>query len=320
VFAAGSRFAKEARQHAGISRQPSPPVDGMKATAAAPKPDAPRRRRAVPAWAAVAASLLAGCALGGGLGFLALTRLDGVREWAFDANRPSGWSRTWTVGYGSAYQFATIEEALQSAGIGDTVRVGPGEYRAPLTLRPGVSVVSERRREAIIRPALGAALSAAVRVPAGADGRLAGFRIAGDAGHPLGVGIRVGESGAQIEDVEISGAIEAGIVLEKGSRAVIRGSCIRDSVGPGLVVRSGAAPELWHNVVTANGKSGSSPVAGVELEDGATPLLFGNIVLGNGDDQIAGLPAARRADVARDNIIGPPPAPPAPARPPVRQP
>ncbi len=134
-----------------------------------------------------------------------------------------------------------------------------------------------------------------------------GFRIAGDAEHPLGVGIRVGECQAEIDDVEISGAIDAGIVLEKGARAVVRGSYIHDSVGAGIVVRSGAAPQLWHNVVTANGKVAGSPVAGIELEAGAVPVLFGNIVRGNGDDQIAGLPPDRRADVTRDNIVGPPP-------------
>ena len=155
----------------------------------------------------------------------------------------------------------------------------------------------------------------AVRVPAGADGRLRGFRIAGDAEHPLGVGIRIGECQAEIDDVEISGAIEAGIVLEKGARAVVRGSYVHDSVGAGIVVRAGAAPQLWHNVVTANGKVAGSPVAGIELEAGAVPVLFGNIVRGNGDDQIAGLPPDRRADVARDNIVGPPPAPPRPRRP-----
>ena len=158
-------------------------------------------------------------------------------------------------------------------------------------------------------------------MPAGADGRLAGFRIAGDAEHPLGVGIRIGECQAEIDDVEISGAVEAGIVLEKGARAVVRGSYVHDSVGAGIVVRAGAAPQLWHNVVTANGKVAGSPVAGIELEAGAAPVLFGNIVRGNGDDQITGLPPERRADVARDNIVGPPPAPPPPGpRPPGKRP
>jgi Right handed beta helix region len=107
--------------------------------------------------------------------------------------------------------------------------------------------------------------------------------------------------------------MEAGIVLEKGARAVVRGSYIHDSVGAGIVVRAGAAPQVWHNVVTANGKAAGRPVAGIELEAGADPVFFGNIVRGNGDDQIAGLPPERRAEVARDNIVGPPVVPPTPA-------
>jgi hypothetical protein len=321
VFAESAGFAGAARRHAGSDRQPSPPVDGWKTGNGAPEAPAPGRLKRIPTRLTIAAAVLAGCALGAGLGLLALTRIDGAFEWAFEANRPESWSRTWTVGYGAGAQFAKIEDALARAKPGDTIQVGPGEYRAPLTLRAGIAIVSTIRREAVIRPAAGAAPGAAIRAPAGADGRLAGFRIAGDAAHPLGVGIRVGECQAYIEDVEISGAMESGIVLEKGARAVVRGSHIHDSIGAGIVVRTGAAPELWHNVVTANGKVGGSPVAGIEVEKGAAPLLFGNIVRGNGDDQIAGLPPERRADVARDNIVGPPPAPPSAApRPPGKRP
>jgi len=320
VFAAAAGFAKAARRHAGSDRQPSPPVDGWKTgngtTTASPR----RRRPPMPRWAAVAAAVAAGCALGAGLGYLALTRIDGAMDWALEGDRPESWARTWTVGYDEGAQFATIADALARAKPGDTIEVGPGEYPASLTLRPGISIVSTKRREAILRPAAGAALAAAVRVPAGADGRLVGFRIAGDAEHPLGVGIRIGECQAEIDDVEISGAVEAGIVLEKGARATVRGSYVHDSVGAGIVVRAGSAPQLWHNVVTANGKVAGSPVAGIELEAGAAPVLFGNIVRGNGDDQIAGLPPERRADVARDNIVGPPPAPPPGPRPPGKTP
>ena len=321
VFAAGAGFAKAARRHAGSDRQPSPPVDGWKTGNGAPAASAQRRRAPMPKWVTVAAAVVAGCALGAGLGYLALTRIDDAIEWTLEGHRPEAWARTWTVGYDAAAQFSTIADALARARPGDTIEVGPGEYRAPLTLRPGIAIVSTKRHEAILRPATGAALGAAVRVPAGADGRLSGFRIAGDAEHPLGVGIRVGECQAEIDDVEISGAIEAGIVLEKGARAVVRGSYIHDSVGPGIVVRAGGSPQLLHNTVTANGKVAGGPVAGIELEAGAVPVLFGNIVRGNGDDQIAGLPPERRADVARDNIVGPPPAPPPPApRAPVRCP
>ncbi len=285
VFAAGAGFAAAARRHAGSDRQPSPPVDGWKTGGGAPALPGTRRPEPIPNWLTHAAAVLAGCALCAGLGFLALTRVDGAAEWALEASRPGTWSRTWIVGYQAGAQFTTIDDALARARPGDTIQVGPGEYRAPLTLRPGVAVVSTRRHEAVIRPAAGAPRGAAVRVPAGADGRLVGFTISGDAEHPLGVGIRVGECQAEIDDVEISGAMEAGVVLEKGARAVLRGSYIHDSVGAGIVVRAGASPQVWHNVVTANGKVAGSPVAGIELEAGAAPVLFGNIVRGNGDDQ-----------------------------------
>jgi PPM family protein phosphatase len=320
VFAAGAGFAKAARRHAGSDRQPSPPLDGWKTGNGAPPASARRRRTPMPQWAAAVAAAVAGCALGAGLGYLALTRVDGAIEWTLEGHRPETWGRAWTVGYDEGAQFSTIGDALARARPGDTIQVGPGEYRAPLTLRPGIAIVSTRRHEAILRPATGAALGAAVRVPAGADGRLSGFRIAGDADHPLGIGIRVGECQAVIDEVEISGAVEAGIVLEKGARAVVRGSYVHDSVGAGIVVRAGASPQLWHNVVTANGKVAGSPMAGIELEAGAAPLLFGNIVRGNGDDQIAGLPPERRADVARDNIVGPPAPPPPAPRPPGKRP
>jgi serine/threonine protein phosphatase PrpC len=322
VFAASAGFAKTARRHAGSDREPSPPVDGWKTGNGARAPAVRRRRTPMPKWVGLAAAVAAGCALGAGLGYLALTRINGAIEWALEGYRPETWARTWTVGYDEGAQFSTIADAFARARPGDTIEVGPGEYRAPITLRPGITLVSTKRHEAILRPALGAALGAAVRVPAGADGaRLVGFRVAGDAEHPLGVGIRVGECQAEIDDVEISGAIEAGIVLEKGARAVVRGNYVHDSVGPGIAVRVGASPQLLHNAVTANGKVAGSPVAGIELEAGAAPVLFGNIVRGNGDDQIAGLPPERRADVARDNIVGPPAAPPTPPpHPPGRRP
>ena len=319
VFAAGAGFTRSAHRHAGTDRQPSPPVDGWKN--GVPKPALPQRRRPLPAWLPVAAAVAAGCALGVALGYLALTRVDGVLGWALEGQRPAAWARTWTVGSDPGSEFATIQEALERARPGDTVAVGPGEYRAPLTLRPGVTLLSVKRHEAVVRPAAGAAPGTAIRVPAGADGRITGFRIAGDAEHPLAVGVRIGESQAEIDDVEVSGATDAGILLEKGARAVVRGCYVHDTVGAGILVRAGAAPQIVHNVVTANGRVAGSPVAGVELEAGATPVLFGNIVKGNGEDQIAGLPPERRADVARDNIVGPAPAPPTPApRPPGKRP
>jgi hypothetical protein len=264
----------------------------------------------VPRGGLTAAALAIGCAFGVGLAYLALTRIDGVSEWALDANRPEAWSRTWSVGFEPDADFPTIGDAVSRAKPGDTIRVGPGEYRAPLTLRAGVTVVSTTRHGAIIRPAFGAQPSAAVRAPEGADGTLVGFRISGDADHPLGVGILIGRNQARFDDVEVSGALQAGIVVEPGSRAVVRGSYVHDNPGAAIVVHGGGAPQLLHNVITANGRGGGKGVAAIELRDAANALLFGNIVVNNGEDEVAGLPASRRGEIARDNIVGLAPAPP----------
>ena len=111
----------------------------------------------MPKWVGVAAAVVAGCALGAGLGYLALTRIDGAIEWALESHRPETWSHTWTVGYNDGAQFSTIADALARARPADTIEVGPGEYRAPLTLRPGITIVSTERHQAILRPAAGAA-------------------------------------------------------------------------------------------------------------------------------------------------------------------
>jgi serine/threonine protein phosphatase PrpC len=318
VFAAGPRFADAVRRIAGTALQPSPPVDGWQTATGGPQNRSRRRRVSIPWWVAVAAALAIGCALGLALAFLALTRVDGVSEWVLEANRPETWARTWTVGFDTGAEFTTIEDALVQAQPGDTIRVGPGEYRTPLVMRPGIAVVSVKPHEAILRPAAGARPLAVVLFPPGAHGndaaaKLAGFRISGDVEHPVDFGILV-EAAGEVDDVEVSGAARAAVVLQSGSRAVVRGSYIHDNAGIGIVVRAGAAPRLQHNVITANGKSGARPLPGIEIQEGANPHLFGNIVLGNGDDQVVGLPAAGRADVVRDNIVGQPPTlPKAPA-------
>lgn len=323
VFAAGARFAEVARRHAGANREPSRPVDAASDGTTGGRNRTRRRRVSVPGWVWVVSALAAGSALGAGLALLALTRVDGAVEWVLGANPPDAWSRTLTVGYEPGAAFATIEDALTRARPGDTVRVGPGEYRAPIRMRPGVTVVSVKPHEAILRSAPGASLQAAVVFPSDADaGRtgaaLSGFRVAGDADHAIEVGVLLEAGAGRVDDVEVSGAIKAGIVAQSGSLALV-GSCyVHDNAGPGIVVLSGASLELRHNLITANGKPGVKVLPGVELFEGATAVLFGNIVLGNGDDQVAGLPAARRADVARDNIVGT--APVTPKRPGVRDP
>jgi hypothetical protein len=252
-----------------------------------------------------------------GLGLLVMSprladRLAGVV-------RPESWGRTWHVGAAADDDVATIDEALRLARPGDTIDVGPGEYSSPVVIEGAVRLISRKPHEAIIRPPVAAAAWTAITVRPGASGQLSGFSIRGGPEGRLGVGLSVGNASLDLDDLEISGAREAAVVLLPGSRATIRGSHIHDNPGAGVVVEADALPRLHHNVVTRNGTSTTAPRAGLEIKEGGSPQLFGNIIVGNGANEITGLPPVARTEWQRDNIIGHP-APARPARPaPVRQ-
>ncbi|HSJ73078.1 MAG TPA: right-handed parallel beta-helix repeat-containing protein, partial [Miltoncostaeaceae bacterium] len=258
-----------------------------------------------------------GLLLGAAAAALAFLLATPLQQWLFDQTRPASWARTWRVGADPADDVATIGEALRRAARGDVVEVGPGEYQERVVVDRDVRLVSRNPRQARIASPPGARQPwTAVEVRGGMGSVISGFTIAGDASRPLAVGILVGAAGVSIEDVEISGAVLAGLMLQGGSRAVVRGSHLHDNDGPGVVVQPLAWPRLLHNLVAANGRTGPVPRPGIELEEGASLDLFGNIIAGNGQGEIAGAPAALRAEWQRDNIIGIPDAAPAkPAKP-----
>jgi len=309
VFAAGPRFAERARAHVGRTPDPSAPLDPTPIRVEGTVNQSVPPRVFIPGWLAGVSGAVAGCALGLSLAFLAVTQRDDVREWVLQDGRPGGWTRTWTVGFDGDADFSSIADAMAQAHPGDTIRVAPGEYRAPIELRPGIALVSARRHEAIIRPAVGADPAAAIVIQAGGPSRLSGFRIAGDGERPLAVGVRVQGAQADIDDIEVVGTRHAAVLFEERAGGALRGSALHDNHGPGVVVRAGAAAVLRNNVITTNGKLAGAIRPGVELQDEARALLFGNIIAGNGEDQVAGLTPAARGDVMRDNIIGLPAAP-----------
>ena len=98
-------------------------------------------------WWYAALGLVAGLILGAG-GVVASRALgyDLQRLWA-RAPLATG-PRTWGVGLEPSADFSTIGEALAKAAAGDTVTVGPGEYREAVTLKSGVQLVGSARQRA----------------------------------------------------------------------------------------------------------------------------------------------------------------------------
>ena len=237
-----------------------------------------------------------------------------VADRLVDVARPPGWSRTWVVGAGDAPDFATIAEALARAQPGDVVEVEPGTYDLPLVVPRGVSLVSRRWHEAILRTAAGAQPhSPAVHLVGGS--RFAGFKLEAAGGAAVSVGDE-GDDESALEDLEVVGASGPAVIFGRGSRGVLRSSYIHDNSQVAVLVLAAGRPSLLHNVITANGKraAGSAqaadgdprtgPVPAIVLQDGASATFFGNVIAGNADDQVTGLAPDKKADVLRDNVVG----------------
>ncbi len=289
VLVTGERFA------AAVRKQPA----AAASTAASARPGiygagsvAPRRRLGVlGAFASRPAFLLYGAILGAAafaaFGQNLLQALQTARGTAA-ATSPDV-LRVGTDGY------ATIAQALAQAQAGQTVEVAPGTYHEALQLPAGVELVSRVPRGAVLLPPPGSG-APAVSAQGVAGARLAGFRIAGDAQSPLQVGVRLADSEVEVEGVEITGALTAGIDVSGADRSTVRASYLHDNPGGGVLIAESAAPRLQNNLIAANGRAAGSPAhPGVEVRGAARPELVENRFQGNGAGGVL-LPTAERGD------------------------
>jgi serine/threonine protein phosphatase PrpC len=178
---------------------------------------------------------------------------------------------TITVGPGES-----ITSAVERATAGSVVLVEPGEYRETLTLKNNVRIVSRVPRAATIRLSGTASEGDAAVVVVGVAGaELAGFRIVGDAATPLGTGVLIRDSQASLVDIEVTGAVNAAIVIDGISFATVLASDVHDNPGVALTIRS-ASPRIAHNVFMRNGTSERVHRSFI-IEEGADPHFTGNI-------------------------------------------
>jgi parallel beta-helix repeat protein len=167
-----------------------------------------------------------------------------------------------------------IIKALGAANPGDTVSVPPGEYLGPLLLRDRVNVIATEARQSIVRsdPASTVDVGLAIVARGIPEGRVKGLTILGDDTHPLRTGVWLENSGVEIEDVEVSGAIDAGIRIEGAGQPLLIGNFVHGNAGAGIVVASGR-PRLVGNRLSDNGLRSSFP-ASSEQEIRANNLLL----------------------------------------------
>jgi serine/threonine protein phosphatase PrpC len=151
------------------------------------------------------------------------------------------------VGHGQRY--ATIAAALDAAHDGDTVVVNPGVYPENVVLKSGVSLISAQARKAEIE-ARGTAVSAQQITGA----RISGFRILPDNTNTLQIGLRARDSSLEIENSEISGASDAGVVIEGDSTGRLRNNFIHSNARAGVRADSAVSPDMQGNRICDNGQ------------------------------------------------------------------
>jgi hypothetical protein len=197
----------------------------------------------------------------------------------------------------------SIAAAVGRAPSGSDVLVEPGEYRERVTLDRGIRLVSRVPRGATIRlPATaGEARPEPAVIATGASAReIVGFRIVGDAGTPLGVGVLVAGSGLTLVDIEVTGAATAAITFARDSVATLVGSDIHGNPGAALDIGEGASPRILHSVFRGNGLSQHTP-ATFAIGRGAAPLFDGNVFVGVRPGAFSRLDEAARLRLHADN-------------------
>ncbi len=213
-----------------------------------------------------------------------------------------------------------IVEALAEALPGDTILVPSGEYLGPLILKDRVNILSQSVHHSLVRsdPSSATDPTTAVIARGVKEGRVKGLYLKGDETHPLHVGMLIADSGIEVEDIEVSGALECGLRIEGDSRPLVLASDFHSNSGAGVIVGGQSAPRLMDNHIIDNGHVTGALHAGIEISNQAQPTLLNNEILHNGlpavfplalDDEIR---AKNKVDLGNSGKATAQPHPPAP--------
>jgi PPM family protein phosphatase len=153
-----------------------------------------------------------------------------------------------TLHVGPGLQYASITAALADAQDGDNIVVAPGVYPENLLMKSGVALRSAKSRQAEIRVG-----GTAVNAQTVTGVRISGFRIGPDSSNTLQIGIQARDAALEIEDSEISGASDAGLVIQGNSTARLANDFIHDNAKAGVRVESATIPDMQGNHICDNG-------------------------------------------------------------------
>jgi hypothetical protein len=149
---------------------------------------------------------------------------------------------------GKSQKYTSITAALADAQDGDSIYVAPGVYAENVLLKSGVALISAKPREAEIL-SRGTAMNGQTVTGV----RISGFRILPDSTNTLQIGLLTRDSAIEIDDSEITGASDAGVVIQGNSTARLSKNFIHENVKDGVRVESASVPDMQGNHICDNG-------------------------------------------------------------------
>jgi serine/threonine protein phosphatase PrpC len=209
-------------------------------------------------------------------------------------------SRTLVVGAGGPASFGRIGDAMSAARPGDAVRVEPGVYPERVILRDGVDLAARiPRTVTIARPSNASGEVVGLTVFGGTCGRVSGIDIRSTTAAPIDVGVRIHGQGCSLEQLDVSGAMRAGIEIMPAASVVIRDTFFSVEGGPSVVLGDDSQATLAKNTVMRFGR----PVEALVLASSSQVKFQRNVFAGFGTDIIKGMPATLRQQLLIGNFV-----------------
>jgi serine/threonine protein phosphatase PrpC len=200
-------------------------------------------------------------------------------------------------------EYPSLTRALEGARPGDRIEVSNGEYQESIRLKNGVDIVVRSAGKAvlhIVRPLPG--VDAAVVADGVSGVNVRGLVIKAESSAGLPFAVRISNSDVSLSDCDISGAVQAGVLINGTSKPVLAGSYVHSNLGPGIVVSGTAVPRLTGNVIYANGLSRERAAPGMYIIENANPEVSRNVFSGNGAEAIR-LQKQELRDKMMDNLF-----------------
>jgi parallel beta-helix repeat protein len=188
--------------------------------------------------------------------------------------------------------YPTIQAAINAAGYGNVIYVGPGTYREKLILKDGVSIIGDSSETTQIEYS---GNDYVVQASGVQNGELSGFTIVSmgiersviflkDSSIIISGNVIKGSSNSgvevvgrkaapQIMDNEIRENTGWGIVLAEESRGIIAGNVVADNLSDGIAAVA-STPLITNNVVRGN-------LNGIVVLDGVDPQISNNTIVSN---------------------------------------